>query len=363
MTAFIKQTTIDAVMDISIADAVDKLGTPLKQKGGRLWGCCPFHNENTPSFTVTPGKGIYKCFGCGEGGNGTISYYMKRKGLNYPEAIREAANDFGIAVEEDDSQQSQEEMQRQSRLETLFEINERALAAWQKNTIPEEFIRYDIVEEFELAYAPDSWDFLKTELKDVAPGTLHSLGLLSFKQEKNHYYDFWRNRLIFPIRDTRGRLVAFGGQYLSHDKEEQKKAGKYVNSKETELYQKEQVLFGLNQAKGQIRQLGFAYVTEGYWDVGACHHNGHINTVAPCGTSLTEEQVRVLKRYTNHLVLVFDADKPNDKGKRAGEEAMKRAIPMIYENGMTCGIVELPEGQDADDAIRNHLQTQVKEVA
>lgn len=349
----IAQKTIEECKQVSLVQAVEKLGTPLKQKGGRWWGCCPFLDEKSPSFTVSKSNG-YKCFGCGKGGSGAISFYMDRKNLTYPEAIEAVASDFGIAVIIDDSKENKKHIERESRKKTLANINENALRVWQDRALPEGVLRHEC-EDFEIGYAPDEWDTLKKGLKDVVTGQLFNLGLLSCKEETNHFYDRFLNRLMFPIRDYNGLLVGFGGQSLEATDAERKKVGKYINSKETELYKKENVLYGLHLAKGEIRKAGYAYLVEGYWGTIAMHHAQLKHTVGSCGTSLTEGQIKLLAKYTDHVVLVYDGDK-------AGIAAAEKAAKLIIENGLQCSVVIIPDGKDPDDLVQEHTKAKTLDV-
>lgn len=340
----IAQETIDKVFAVRISEAVEKRGTKLKAKGGNHWACCPFHSEKSPSFSVSDAKGIYKCFGCGKGGN-VVNFYMEHEKLGYPEAVKLVAQDFNIEVIEDTEEESVERIEERQRLDNLVMLNERALEIWEKNEIPINACRYPNAKDFGVAYALDSWDALKVAMKDVPPKTLNEIGLLGHKEETDHYYDFWNNRLIFPIRDANKRLIGFGGESMAPTPEEKKKAGKYINTKGTPLYNKSEVLFGLNEAKDHIRKAGFAYVVEGYWDVIGMHYANAQNTVAPCGTAFGSGQLKVLKRYTDKLVLIMDGDD-------AGTDAIRKAIPNALLEGFTVQVAIIPDGKDPDDVIQ-----------
>lgn len=337
----ISRTTIEQCYDVKLSEAVKKLGTELKQKGAQHTGCCPFHNEKTPSFQVNDGKGVYKCFGCGAGGNNAVNFYMARKGLTFPEAVEAVANDFNILIERTDTEQDKQYMQQLDAQQQLADINEQALAVWQKFAVPEDAKRHANWQEFELVYAPNEWTTIKEALKQHTPAKLHEVGLLSYSDAKESHYDFWRHRVLFPIRNDKGLLVAFGGRAI-----DPKEKAKYINTKTTPLFDKSSTLYGLNMAKGEIRKRGFAFVVEGYYDVMAMHAAELPNTVAPCGTALTVQHIQLLKRFTDTMVLVMDGDK-------AGRAAAQKAARLAIENGMQVQVCILPDGQDPDDAIRN----------
>lgn len=336
----ISRTTIEACYSVKLSDAIQKLGTELKKKGTQHTGCCPFHNEKTPSFQVNDAKGIYKCFGCGEGGNNAVQFYMKRNGQTFPEAVEAVANDFGIVIEHDDSEQAAQYAQQKERKQLLADINEQALKCWQKFEVPEDAKRHANWQEFELVYAPNAWDTIKLGLQQHTPAKLHDLGLLSFSDKKESHYDFFRHRVLFPIRDAQGFLIAFGGRAV----DDAEKA-KYINTKSTELFDKSSTLYGIHMAKNEMRKRDFAYVVEGYYDVMAMHAAGLTNTVAPCGTALTAQHLQQLKKYTNTMVLVMDGDK-------AGINAAAKAARLAIENSMQVQVCILPDGMDPDDLVQ-----------
>lgn len=346
----IAQTTIDRVFEeVDIVDAIAKTGVEMKQEGKEMVGCCPFHNEKSASFKVNRAKGMYKCFGCGEGGN-AVNFYMKNQGLSYPEAIRTLAKQNNIEVVEEEKADP-ESQKRQERNQHLFEINERALKVWSNYQMPKNAMRHPNAVDFGVAYAPNNWETIKQGLKDISPKALFDVGLLSHKNETDHYYDAFVNRLIFPIRDARGNLRGFGGESLLPTAEEKKKAGKYINTKGTEIYNKSFALFGIDQAKAAIRQTGFAYACEGYWDVIASHRANAENAVAPCGTSFTVEQMRVLRKYTSNLTLLKDGDD-------AGIKSALKDIPTAMQEGFIVKVAVLPDGQDPDDVVNHYYHVE-----
>jgi DNA primase len=346
----ISRTTIDACYDIKLSDAIQRLGTALKKNGTQHTGCCPFHDEKTPSFQVNDSKGVYKCFGCGAGGNNAISFYMAKLGLSYPEAIERVATDFNIVIEKTDSEKDKQYVQQLDRLQQLAAINEQALKVWQKYDLPEDAKRHSNWAEFGLVYAPDAWDTIKLALKEHTPAKLFDIGLLSFNDTKESHYDFWRNRVLFPIRNERGLLVAFGGRAIDPAEK-----AKYINTKSTDLFDKSRTLYGLDMAKGEIRKRGFAYIVEGYYDVMAMHAAELPNTVAPCGTALTAEHIKLLQRYTDTVVLVMDGDKA---GKSAAEKGARLAIEM----GMQVKVCVLPDGLDPDDMVQKATAAEAVET-
>lgn len=336
----ISRTTIDACYDVKLSAAIEKLGTPLKKKGAQHTGCCPFHNEKTPSFQVSDTKSVYKCFGCGAGGNNAISFYMARLGLSYPEAVERLATDFGIPVEKTNTEQDKQYVEQLTIQQQQAAINEQALKVWQQFDVPEDAKRHSNWQDFEMVYAPNAWDTIKLALKEHTPATLHNLGLLSYNDAKESHYDFWRHRVLFPIRNHRGILIGFGGRAIDPAEK-----AKYINTKSTTLFDKSRTLFGLDKAKGEIRKAGFAYIVEGYYDVMALHAAGLPNTVAPCGTAITPEHIKLLQKFTDTVVLVMDGDKA---GKASAEKGARLAI----ENGMQVKVCVLPDGLDPDELVR-----------
>ena len=336
----IARPTIEACYEVKLSDAIQKLGTELKKKGAQHTGSCPFHNEKTASFQVSDGKGIYKCFGCGEGGNNAVQFYMARKGLSFPEAVEAVANDFGIHLERTDTEQDKQYMQQQDKLVTMAALNESALKQWRKFEVPEDAKRHANWQEFEMVYAPKANTILDAAGKKVLPRRLADVGLLSYSDKNEQWFDFFRNRILFPIRNDKGLLVGFGGRAIDPAEK-----AKYINTKSTELFDKSRTLYGLHLAKGEIRKRGFAYLVEGYYDVMAMHAAELPNTVAPCGTALTVEHIKLLKRFTDTLVLVMDGDK-------AGVKAAEKAARLAIENGMQVQVCILPEGMDPDDMVQ-----------
>ncbi len=311
-------------------------------------GLCPFHNEKTPSFTVSPSKNIFKCFGCGEGG-GPVQFLMEHEHLSFPEAIRYLANKYGIELEE--TQASPEYLAEQQKLDSYYIVNQFAAEFFQNQLFQtdrgrnialtyfkERGFREDIIKKFGLGYAPNEWKGLLSEaeqqLYDI--GLLKELGLVSDKG-----YDFFRDRVMFPIYNLSGKVVAFGGRIL----EKKAKAPKYINSPETEIYNKSKMLYGVFQAKNAIRRQDECILVEGYTDVISLHQAGIENVVASSGTSLTTGQIQMIKRYTPNIKILYDGD-------AAGVKAALRGLDLVLEQDMNVKVVLLPEGEDPDSHVK-----------
>lgn len=318
----------------------------LKRKGQNLWACCPFHNEKTPSFSVSPAKGFYKCFGCGKGGD-SIDFVMEAEKLNYLEAIRYLAKKYGIEIKEEEL--SEDELKEQSERESLYIVLNFAKEYFVQSLnssaegksiglsyFKERDIAEAIMEKFELGYTLDKWDGLLTAAKEAGHSVelLEKAGLIIAKDDR--FYDRFRGRVVFPVHNVSGRVVAFGARALKKDDKP-----KYINSPETPVYHKSQVLYGLFQAKQAIRQQENCYLVEGYTDVTRLHQIGIENVVASSGTSLTVEQVQLVGRFSKQLTVLFDGD-------TAGLQASLRGVDIILANGLDVRVVLFPEGHDPD---------------
>ncbi|NND94037.1 MAG: DNA primase [Flavobacteriales bacterium] len=320
----------------------------LKKRGANLIGLCPFHNEKTPSFNVSPSKGIYKCFGCGKGGN-AVNFIMEHEHLNYPEALKFLAKKYGIEVEE--KELSPEEKQVADTRESLLILNEAANNYFQyilKETsegksiglsyFRERGMDMKMIERFALGYCPEKREDSFTEhalSKEFQKKFLIQTGLT--KEGQRGDYDFFHGRVMFPIRSISGRVLGFGGRTLRSDKQ----IAKYFNSPESEIYNKSKVLYGLYESKSAIVKKDKCYMVEGYMDVISLHQVGIENVVASSGTSLTDGQIRLIRRYTPHITILFDSD-------NAGVKAAFRGIELLLEEGMKVRVVSLPEGEDPD---------------
>lgn len=348
----IKQRTIDRVFDtIRIEEVVGDF-VDLKKRGTNLIGLCPFHNEKTPSFNVSISKGIYKCFGCGEGGH-AVDFVMKHEKYSYPETIRYLAKKYNIEVEEEE--QSEEQQLIHDRRESLYIVTNWAADVFQKSLwetdegksiglsyFRERGYRDDIIKKFELGYSPESWDYVYKQAKAEGHQEeyLVSTGLI-IQKEGGKSYDRFRSRVMFPIHNLTGRALGFGGRTLKTDK----KVPKYVNSPESEIYHKSAILYGLYFAKKAIVNTDTCYLVEGYADVLSMHQAGVENVVASSGTSLTIEQVKLISRFTKNVTMLYDGD-------AAGIKASLRGTDMLLKEGLNVRILLFPEGNDPDSYIQ-----------
>ncbi|MDN3585491.1 DNA primase [Pedobacter aquatilis] len=344
----INRETIDKIMDTARIEEVVGDFVHLKKRGTSLIGNCPFHGEKTPSFHVSVTKGIYKCFGCGKGGD-SVRFIMDHEKYSYPEALKFLANKYNIEVEE--TELSAQDTEAQNAKESLYVVSQFASAffvnqLWntqEGKTIglsyfKERGFREDILKKFEVGYSPDVWD----AMTQAAVGAGHKLEFLeqtglSIKNDNGKIYDRFRGRVMFPIHNFTGRVIGFGGRTLKTDKN----VPKYVNSPESEIYHKSNVLYGLFHAKKAIRDLDNCYLAEGYADVLSVHQAGVENVVASSGTSLTVEQIKLIGRFTQNVTILFDGD-------AAGIKASLRGLDMILEEGLNVKIVSFPDGHDPD---------------
>lgn len=322
----------------------------LKKKGNNYWACCPFHNEKTPSFSVNPSKGLFKCFGCGKGGD-AITFVMEIEGAPFPEAVKTVAEKCGIAIPVvADDQRDYEERDRQRA--DLLQLNAWATEFFEQNLTESAEGRRGMAylegrgiteatrQQFRLGYAPNSWDAMGSFLRSRGASTaqIERSGLVTLK-EAGGFYDRFRGRLMFPICDTQGRPVAFGGRIIGEGEP------KYLNSPETAVYTKGQHLFGLGYSRDSIRNKDFAILVEGYLDFLIPFQEGVRNLVASLGTALTENQVRLLGRYTRKIVVNFDPDS-------AGVAATKRSLELLLGEGFKVNVLTLPDNLDPDEFIR-----------
>lgn len=337
------------------ADILEVVGdfVDLKKKGSNWMACCPFHDEKSPSFSVSPAKGIYKCFGCGRGGD-SVRFVMEHESYTFPEALRYLANKYQIKIEEEKDLSEEEKAQRTQR-ESLLILHEAARDFFQKQLLEstegktvglsyfkERGFDTETIQTFQLGYSPKQKDaFAQIALqKKYAPELLEKSGIVSQPRPKQ-WYDRFRERVMFPIHNVSGRVIGFGGRILRKDK----KAAKYLNSPETPIYHKSQVLYGLFQAKNSIRQADNCYLVEGYTDVISLHQHGVKNVVSSSGTSLTSEQIRLIRRFTPNITVLYDGD-------AAGLKASLRGIDLILEADMNVRAVVFPEGEDPDSYVQ-----------
>lgn len=338
-------------MAVAQVDEVIAEHVALKKRGANLLGLCPFHNEKTPSFTVSPAKGIYKCFGCGKAGN-TVKFLMEYEQLSYPEALRQLADRYNITIPEEEK--SEEAVLAADHREKLFVIMQFAQRYFTEQLrqseqgkavglpyFKERELRDSSIEAFQLGFSHDLWDGLLETARSAGfdPADMAEVGLVKKKDER--YFDFFRDRVIFPIHNISGKVIAFAGRTLKTDK----KIPKYVNSPETVIYNKSQVLYGAFLAKAAMRQSDNCYLVEGYTDVISLHQGGIVNVVASSGTSLTQEQIRLVKRYTNNITMLYDGDE-------AGIKAALRGVDLVLEEDMNVKVVVLPDKEDPDSYIK-----------
>lgn len=337
-------------------DIVELIGQNLRiqRRGANYVALCPFHEEKTPSFTISPQKQIYKCFGCGKNGN-AITFVMEYNGLNFIEALKYLANRAGIPFEfeqKDESDQNKyNEMYRANELATNFFAD--ALFSSEGKRCLDYFhsrgFDNDTIDKFRLGYAPDAFDKLLKflEKNGVSRELALEVGLLA-QNENQKTFDRFRNRAIFPITNIFGNTIAFGARLLSNDKNQ----AKYINSPQTPLYDKSKILFGLHQAKQSILQSNKAILTEGYADVITMHQFGFTNTISTSGTALTEYQLQLLSRYTKNLLILYDGDS-------AGINASLRALAIALKKGFEVELVLLPNGNDPDSFLREFGRTEL----
>ena len=343
----IPKETIDQIFETARIEEVVGDFVQLKKKGTNLWGNCPFHNEKTPSFSVSPAKGIYKCFGCGKGGN-SVNFIMDHEQQTYPEALRYLAKKYSIEIEEE--QQTPEQMAEQTERESLYLVLAFAQRTFASNLLKtdegqsiglsyfkERGFSMETIEKFGLGYCFDRYDSFGNKALEEQYNRkfLEDSGLCLEREGK--LIDRFKGRVMFPIHNLSGRVIAFGGRTLRSDK----KVAKYINSPETDVYHKSNIVYGIYQAKSEIIKKDNCFVVEGYTDVISLHQAGIHNVVASSGTSLTVEQIRLVKRYTNNLTIMYDGDD-------AGIKASFRGIDLVLEEGMNVRTVLFPDGEDPD---------------
>jgi len=359
-TDLISKNTIEKVFDTARIDEVVSDFVVLKQRGINKIGLCPFHNEKTPSFTVSVAKGIYKCFGCGQGGN-SINFVMELEKYSYPEAIRYLAKKYNIEIEE--KERTEEEIQRQSERESQLIVlgfaqeyfTDILLNNPEGKSIGFSYFKergYDenIVTKFQLGYSLENWDaFTKEALeKGYKLKYLEETGMTITKDDK--HYDRFRGRVLFPIHNFSGKVIGFGGRILKKDA----KAAKYVNSPESQVYEKRKVLYGIYFGKKEIATKDNCYLVEGYTDVISLHQVGIENVVSSSGTSLTEDQIRLIQRLTKNITILYDGDE-------AGLKASFRGIDLILKQGLNVKVVLFPDGEDPDSYAKKLGGARLKE--
>ncbi|MCA6435358.1 MAG: DNA primase [Bacteroidetes bacterium] len=357
----IPKNTVDTILETARVEEVIGDFITLKKRGANLLGLCPFHGEKTPSFTVSPAKNIYKCFGCGKAGS-PVNFIMDQLTLSYPEALKWLAKKYGIEVVE--KELTIEEKEAQTERESMYIVmsfSQRYFSKQMNETdegrsvglgyFLQRQIPIGLIDKFGLGYSLEN----RRQFTDDAiqagykPKYLVSTGMCILSNayvegeeiKANHIFDRYAGRVMFPIHDVGGRVVGFGGRTLSNDK----KVAKYINSPETDIYNKSKVLYGLWFAKSAIQKNDKCFLVEGYMDVIAMHQAGFENVVASSGTSLTVEQIKAIHRYTTNVVVLYDGDE-------AGQKASARAIPMLLEEGMNVRLLYFPNNDDPDSYYR-----------
>ncbi|MBR1627305.1 MAG: DNA primase [Bacteroidales bacterium] len=358
----ISQTDIDRILDAAKIEEVIGDFVDLKKRGANYIACCPFHNEDTPSFNVSPSRGIFKCFGCGEGGD-TVSFLMKYQHYTYPEALRWLANKYHIEIKE--KELSAEELQARDEKNILYHINELACKYYYDNLFNSEEgqavglsyfnerqINRKTIDTWQLGYAKQKGDdFVQYALKSgYKEEDLIKSGLVLKSEKDGSLYDRFRGRVTFPVYNVGGRVLGFSARILTKDKTK----AKYVNSPESPVYIKGKTLFGLNFARQEIAKQDLCYLVEGNIDAIMMSQNEVRNVVASSGTALTEDQVHLIKRYTSNVAVLYDGD-------AAGIHAAIRATDMFLKEGMHISIVLFPDGDDPDSFARKHTQDEFQE--
>ena len=359
----ITKETIDKIFSTIRVEEIIGEYVQLKRAGSNFKGLSPFHEEKSPSFVVSPSKQIWKDFSTGKGGT-AISFLMEIENFTYPEALRHAAKKYGIEIEENVREYSEEEKQSQTERDLLYKIHEVANDFFQDQLwkseegkmiaysyFKERELRDDIIKKFQLGYSPEKKNaFTEFALeKAYSKDILEKSGLSIFPENSPSGIDRFRDRVVFPIHSFSGRVLGFGARILKNNV----KTAKYLNSPETEIYHKSNVLYGLNQGKQSISRKNICLLVEGYMDVVSLHQSGIENVVASSGTSLTTEQIKLIKRLTENVTILFDGDK-------AGIKASFRSIDMLLSEGMNIRVLLFPDGDDPDSFARKHPQEYVE---
>ena len=355
----IPQETVNLIIDTARIEEVVGDFVTLKRQGGSYWACCPFHNEKTPSFHVVPSRGIYKCFGCGKAGS-AVGFLMEYERLSYSEALRYLANKYHIEIRE--KEETAEEIAARQRNESLLAVSDFAfkfykdqLKTQEGRAIGYQYFRSrgledETIEKYGLGWAPKGKSAFTEAAREAGYKAeyLTETGLCS-EWDDGSLHDRFYDRVMFPIHSVSGRVIAFGGRTLLNDKS----VAKYVNSKESEIYVKSRSLYGIYFAKNEIAKRDRTYLVEGYLDVLSFHQLGLLNTVASSGTSLTVEQIRLMKRFSENVTIMYDGDP-------AGIHAALRGIDMVLKEGLNVKVVLFPDGDDPDSFSRKHTLEEVE---
>lgn len=353
-TGYIPQEILDEI--VARCDIVSVINeyVPLKRKGSNYQGLCPFHNEKTPSFSVSPGKQIFHCFGCGKGGN-VFRFIMEIEGISFMEAVEKLAKRANVKLPE--KEMTAEQKRRLEQRKRYLQINDFAARYYHKvlmestqgkpyrEYLKKRQISEEILVKFQLGATPNGWDNLYQALKKrgVSAQEMLDLGLISESRKPGQYIDRFRQRLMFPIGDEKGNIIAFGGRIIDKDSSPQK----YLNSPDTLLFHKSRNLYGLHLARNGIRNADQAIIVEGYMDVISCHQHGITNAVAPLGTAFTPEQGRLLMRSTYQMGISFDGD-------AAGVKATMRCLDILSDLGCTARVIQIPDQADPDEYLKAH---------
>ena len=357
----IDRGTVEQILDTARIEEVVSDFVSLKRRGANYIACCPFHHEKTPSFSVSPSKGIYKCFGCGKAGS-VVSFVMEHEQMSYVEALKYLGKKYGIEVKE--KEESEEDVQQRLHHESLLIVNEFAQKFYTEQLLhsdegiavglsyfKERGFTGQTIDKFLLGYAPNKRrEFThNAQRKGYKKEHLVEVGL-TIERENGELLDRFYERVMFPIRGISGKVIAFGGRKLRGDKE----VAKYINSPESEVYVKNKVLYGIYEAKGAIAREQKCYLVEGYTDVISFHQAGVENVVASSGTSLTTGQIQLIKRFTNNVTVLYDGD-------WAGIKASLRGIDMLLEEGLEIKVALFPDGEDPDSFARKHTKEELQE--
>jgi len=357
----IPKETIQQIFDASRIEEVVGDFISLKKRGANLLGVCPFHNEKTPSFTVSPAKGIYKCFGCGAAGS-SVGFIMAHEQKTYPEALKYLAQKYSIEIQEEE--QTPEQIAQYNEREGMLQVSDFAAKyfadqLWETEKgktiglhyLTQRGISTQMIKKFQLGYSPDEW----TAFTDHAVANAYNIDILkktglSVVRDDHKKFDRFKGRMMFPIHNLTGQVIAFGARILTQDK----KQAKYLNSPESILYHKSKILYGISFARNEMVKKDNCYLVEGYTDVISLFDAGVENVVASSGTSLTTDQIKLIKRFTPNITILYDGD-------FAGIKAGLRGIDMILAEGMNVKVVLFPDGEDPDSYARSHRSSEVQE--
>lgn len=359
MSRYFENELIEQIKDANDIVSVVSEHVTLKKKGKNYWGCCPFHNEKTPSFSVAPDKGFYYCFGCHASGN-AIKFLMELEGITFVEALERLANRANIPLPE--AKLSPQVRAREERRKKLYEACDLAANFFHncllKTSYGKAGLEYlkkrgltdETIEKFRLGFAPDGWDKLYKAFRErgIEESILLELNLIR-KNDKGQAYDFFRNRVMFPIMDGKGRVVGFGGRVMDDS------TPKYLNSPECKIFEKGKILFAFDKAYKSIREEKQAILVEGYMDVISAHNKGVTNVVASLGTAYTKNHGHILMRQADEIILAYDMD-------GAGRQAAARAIELLQNTDFKVRVLAMPDGKDPDDYVRNHGGKAFKEL-